>query len=348
MIVIGGGPAGAATAINCAAAGRNVLLLEKGERNRHKTCGGVLPLVAPETIEDIVDSQIPEEVMIEPQPLGLFYVPPSGRKNGGRVRGYKIHNIDRDRFDQWLRDSAEDVGAEVKYESQMTGLRIESDHEVAVESKNGDFSAKSEYLVGADGARSSVRKYLYPAEKAPLLLVGQEHWNAKGDFEDCFYGFFRDDISIAYGYLIPKNDSLILGLGTVPHQEPNITELLVRFKEWLRNEFSFSAKSLLRKEVWAIPFGYFLPGRNKSLLVGDAAGFCNPLSGEGIRLAVESAEAAASAITNPKTQDAPLDGYARDTRGMAHMIGELNQFVRQLDNARREAFVREELSRGHF
>jgi geranylgeranyl reductase family protein len=346
VIVVGGGPAGAATAINCAGAGRDVLLLERGERNRHKACGGVLPLVAPETIEDIVDSQIPEEVTIEPQHLGLFYVPPSGRKNGGRVQGYKIHNIDRDGFDQWLRDLAEDAGAEVKYESQMTELHIESEHKVAVESKNGDFSAKSEYLVGADGARSSVRRHLHSEEKVPLLLVGQEHWDAKGDFEDCFYGFFRDDISIAYAYLIPKNDSMILGLGTVPHQDPSIAELLVRFKEWLRDEFSFSAKSLLRREVWAIPFGYFQPGRDKALLVGDAAGLCNPLSGEGIRLAVESAEAAATAITNPETQNGPLEGYTRDIRGIADMVGELNRFVRQLDNAGREEFVREELSRG--
>jgi flavin-dependent dehydrogenase len=139
---------------------------------------------------------------------------------------------------------------------------------------------------------------------------------------------------------------MILGLGTVPHQDPSIAELLVRFKEWLRDEFSFSAKSLLRREVWAIPFGYFQPGRDKALLVGDAAGLCNPLSGEGIRLAVESAEAAATAITNPETQNGPLEGYTRDIRGIADMVGELNRFVRQLDNAGREEFVREELSRG--
>ena len=48
VIVVGGGPAGSATAICCASAGKEVLLIEKGSRNRYKSCGGVLPLVAPE------------------------------------------------------------------------------------------------------------------------------------------------------------------------------------------------------------------------------------------------------------------------------------------------------------
>jgi flavin-dependent dehydrogenase len=292
-----------------------------------------------------VDAQIPDDVKAEPPKLGLFYVPPSGRKNGGRVRGYNIHNINRNNFDQWLRDLAEEAGVEVRYKSKLIGLNNKTDYELLVDSRNGEFATMSEYLVGADGARSSVRGLLFPNEKAPLLIVGQEHWKAEGDFEDCFYGFFRDDLSIAYAYLIPKGDSTIIGLGALPHQEPSIAELLERFKEWLTDEFSFAAKSLIGKDAWAIPFGYFIPGNDKALLVGDAAGLCNPLSGEGIRLAVESAEAAASAITNPKTQDAPLDSYARDIRGIAQMVGELNLFVRQLDNPGREAFVREELSR---
>ena len=65
VIVVGGGPAGSTTAIGCASAGMNVLLLEKGQRNRNKACGGVLPLVAPETIEDIVGDSIPDDVRID-------------------------------------------------------------------------------------------------------------------------------------------------------------------------------------------------------------------------------------------------------------------------------------------
>jgi flavin-dependent dehydrogenase len=179
-----------------------------------------------------------------------------------------------------------------------------------------------------------------------MMIVEQEHWKSTGDFEDCFYGFFRGDISISYAYLIPKADSLIIGLGAVPHQEPNVSQLLTRFRAWLEKEFSFSPKQLLKKEAWSIPFGYFVPGEGNALLVGDAAGLCNPLSGEGIRLAVESAEAASSAILSADEQKDPIEDYTRDIRGLAEMIKELNEFVRTVDDKGREKFVREELSRG--
>lgn len=346
VIVVGGGPAGSATAICCASAGKEVLLVEKGSRNRYKPCGGVLPLVAPETVEDIVGEPIPDDVRSDPSELGLYYVPPSGRKNSGRVKNYSIHNIDRALFDQWLRDLAEDAGAEVKHNARCTGVDKSDQYEVVVDSKEGKIHARADYLVGADGVRSGLRDALYDDIKTPVMVVEQEHWNATGDFEDCFYGFFKGDISISYAYLIPKADSMIIGLGAIPHQEPNVAQLLRKFRKWLEGEFSFTPKQLIKKEAWSIPFGYFIPGKDNALLVGDAAGLCNPLSGEGIRLAVESAEAASTAILTADSEMDPSEQYSRDIRGLSEMISELNDFVRTVDDDGREKFVRDEIARG--
>ncbi|MHA1949270.1 MAG: NAD(P)/FAD-dependent oxidoreductase [Candidatus Thorarchaeota archaeon] len=344
VIVVGGGPAGSATAICCATAGRKVLLIEKGSQNRHKPCGGVLPLVAPEAIEDIVGASIPDDVRADPSELGLYYVPPSGRENSGRVKNYIIHNINRTPFDQWLRDLAEEAGVEVRYDTRCSGIIRTNQYKVHVDSKDGESVEQAEFLIGADGVRSTVRDSLFIKEKStPMMIVEQEHWKAAGDFEECFYGFFRGDVSISYAYLIPKTDSFIIGLGAVPHQEPNVVQLLDRFRIWLNDEFSFSPKQLVKREAWSIPFGYFIPGEGKALLVGDAAGLCNPLSGEGIRLAVESAEAAASAIQSDQN---PIEQYYRDVRGLSMMIAELNEFVRTVDDEGREEFVRHELTRG--
>ncbi len=345
IIVVGGGPAGSTTAIGCASAGMNVLLLEKGHPNRNKPCGGVLPLVAPETIEDIVGDSIPDDVRIYPTELGLYYVPPSGRKNGGRVKNYSIHNIERASFDQWLRDLARDAGADVKHNFQCVGVQKKDKFKIKIESGDGTTYASSDYLVGADGVRSTVRSYLFPQKDTPRMIVGQEHWKANGDFEDCFYGFFKEEISVAYAYLIPKADSIIIGLGAEPHKKTNIAQLLRKFKKWLEIEFSFSPKQLMMKEAWSIPFGYFIPGEGNALLVGDAAGLCNPLSGEGIRLAVESAEAAVSAIQTAEGENDPSQIYAKDVHGLASMIAELNEFVRTVDDEGRERFVKDELLR---
>jgi geranylgeranyl reductase family protein len=346
VIVVGGGPAGSATAICCATAGKKVLLIEKGSRNRDKPCGGVLPLVAPDTIEDIVGESIPDEARANPTELGLYYVPPSGRENSGRVKNYSIHNIDRGPFDQWLRDLAEDSGVVVKHDSQCIDVTKTDQYKVIVDARGGQSIVLAEYIVGADGVRSTVRDRLFNTPSTPKMIVEQEHWNASGDFEDCFYGFFRGDVSISYAYLIPKGDSLIIGLGAIPQQEPSVAELLDRFRIWLEKEFSFSPKQLIKKEAWSIPFGYFIPGEGNALLVGDAAGLCNPLSGEGIRLAVESAEAASAAILSSDDKKEPTEDYVRDIRGLSEMVAELNEFVRTVDDNGREEFVKEELSRG--
>ena len=121
---------------------------------------------------------------------------------------------------------------------------------------------------------------------------------------------------------------------------------MTRFRAWLEKDFSFSPTQLIKREAWSIPFGYFTPGEGNALLVGDAAGLCNPLSGEGIRLAVESAEAASSAILTADEQTDPIVEYSRDIRGLSEMIKELNEFVRTVDDNGREKFVRDELSRG--
>ncbi|MBY8997525.1 MAG: NAD(P)/FAD-dependent oxidoreductase [Candidatus Thorarchaeota archaeon] len=346
VIVIGGGPAGSATAISLASEGKEVLLVEKGSRNRYKPCGGVLPLVAPEMVEDIVGESIPDDVRVDPAELGLYYVPPSGRDNSGRVKNYSIHNIDRAQFDQWLRDLAENAGAIVKHDSRCIDIAKTDNYKIVIDSSEEKTTARADFIVGADGVRSSVRQKLFPEKATPMMIVEQEHWEPTGDFEDCFYGFFRGNISISYAYLIPKADSLIIGLGAVPHQEPNVAQLLIRLRAWLEKEFSFVPKQLLKKEAWSIPFGYFVPGEGNVLLVGDAAGLCNPLSGEGIRLAVESAEAASSAILAADGQKNPIVDYARDIRGLSEMIKELNEFVRTVDDNGREKFVRDELSRG--
>lgn len=346
VIVVGGGPAGSATAICCASAGKKVLLVEKGSRDRYKPCGGVLPLVAPETVEDVVGESIPDEVRADPAELGLYYVPPSGRVNSGRVKNYSIHNIDRGPFDQWLRDLATDSGVVVKHDTRCIDVTKTDQYNVVLDSKEGESVERADYIVGADGVRSSVREKLFKSTTTPVMIVEQEHWSASGDFEDCFYGFFRGDVSISYAYLIPKADSLIIGLGAVPHQEPNVAQLLGRFRAWLEKEFSFLPTQLIKREAWSIPFGYFIPGEGNALLVGDAAGLCNPLSGEGIRLAVESAEAASAAILNSDGKKDPTEDYTRDIRGLSEMIAELNEFVRTVDDKGREQFVREELSRG--
>ncbi len=341
VIVVGAGPAGCSAAISCANLGMKVLLLERWSENSEKPCGGVLPWIASDVIESVFDAEIPDGVLAMPSELGLYYVPPSGAKNGGAVKDYRIHNIKRAAFDQWLRERVAEAGVTVRYNSRFISFHNDL-HTMVVEAPSGPIRLETRFVIGADGVRSRVRSVLFPNGSFPVMLVGQEYWTAEADLGNYFYGFFRGDLSPSYAYVIPKDNNLILGLGVLPRSSPTITEALAGFKDWLVREFSFRPQQRVRREMWAIPFGFFQPGRENVLLIGDAAGLCNPLSGEGIRLAIESGEYAATALQNELN---PLDAYIADVNSISDFVLNVYAFVTKMNDDGREQFVREELAR---
>ncbi|MEM2142844.1 MAG: NAD(P)/FAD-dependent oxidoreductase [Candidatus Thorarchaeota archaeon] len=346
MIVVGGGPGGVSAAVCCARQGFNVLLMEKGERGRHKPCGGVLPLVAPDIIEQILGRDIPPEVSAYPPQLGLTYVPPSGLTNGGRMHGYEVHNIDRDAFDKWLIDLARDEGVSVMFSTRFISLEQTDDILVACEVEGHPCLFRTRFVVGADGARSSVRRVLFPQCQFNLMIVGQETWHGDGNYESDFYVLFDRHISPACSYLIPKDGKVIVGTGVLSGSRMNITASLRMLREWLEREGLLICRERLNNERWSIPIGPTIYGTENVLLVGDAAGLCNPLSGEGIRPAIESGEMAALAIAaHLRDGSSVLSTYISAADGLSSMVEELRRFVMGADNTVREEFVKSELKR---
>ncbi|MHA1653643.1 MAG: geranylgeranyl reductase family protein [Candidatus Thorarchaeota archaeon] len=347
MLVVGGGPGGTSTAIACAQEGLKVLLIERGRPHRHKPCGGLLPEAARNVVEDIAGAEIPDDIFSVPTDLSLFYVPPSGRSNGGRVRNYRILNIDRDSFDDWLVTRAIMSGVKVKFGASFEGFTDDTNEEVLFFTQEGPQRVQADIVVGADGVRSSVRNAMGWNQSTPLLLVAQEFIDIKdrGDLEDCFYMFLRGDLSPSYAYAIPKGEELVVGTGVRQRSSPSLAESMQQFREWLHEEFGVPREKPLRKEVWALPFGYFAPGRENVILVGDAAGLCNPFSGEGIRLAVESGEAAGLAIVKCEDPKNAAAAYVEEVRGIADFVRDVLEFVLELDDDKREKFVMDELAR---
>ena len=77
VIVVGGGPAGASTAITCARNSLNTLLVERGGRRRHKPCGGILPNVCAELITEHFGIEIPDEAFSGPRASASSTSPPA-------------------------------------------------------------------------------------------------------------------------------------------------------------------------------------------------------------------------------------------------------------------------------
>lgn len=349
VIVVGGGPAGTASALECSKLGLRVLLMERERRNRHKPCGGVLPPACTTIIQETFGTDIPRSAICSPETLGLYYVPPSGRKNGGCMRNYRLLNINRDPFDQWLRDLAEESGVQVWYGTEFLKLQLSEPVQVLTKKDGETIKVTTRYLIGADGVYSRVRRALYGGTKIGTLTVLQEHWKAEGDFGDCFYAFFCGDISPTYAYVIPKNDLYVVGTGVPETHHTSVSTAINRFKEWLVEEFAFKASSLERRETWAIPYGFVFEGEGNVILAGDAAGFCNSLSGEGIRLAIESSVAAGRAIQAAISYDRPLvTTYREHVNWITSFVRQTYQFATSLTDDDREEFVKSELARIPF
>src|SRR4030042_396041 len=211
VTVIGGGPAGAVAAISSSRLGLKTLLVERGAPGRHKVCGGVLPKICSSLLTEALGASLPAKVMSTPKYLGLHYVPPSGRGNGGKVRNYSLLHVNRDLLDQWLRDQAVEEGVEVWYNASYLGFKDGEPIQVFLKWMEGE-KVTTRYLVGADGVYSGVREQLFGAEDR-MAYVFQEQLDAAGDFEDCFYAFLRGDISPTYGYLLPPEAHITEGVG---------------------------------------------------------------------------------------------------------------------------------------
>jgi len=347
VIVVGAGPAGVASALKCAQKGYNTLLMERDQLGRHKPCGGVTPTICADLLEDEFGLELPSDVMCSPNTLGLFYVPPSGRVNGGHLKNYRLLNLDRDRFDQWLCQTAEGSGVKVLYGAQFLEFYKSSGWiKVIVEEKGMITELRTRYLIGADGVFSKVREQLYTGLKAGTMIILQEYWKVKGEFDDFFYVILNGDITPSYAYLIPKNGLFIIGTGVPQGDHISVDTCLNKFKELLRKQFDFEPISLERREAGAIPYHSLSNGRGNVILVGDAAGFCNSFSGEGIRLAIESGIAASEAITQAEQSSGRLSSsYAKQVNGLSDFIRKTYKFSTTLQDREREQFVATQLKR---
>ncbi|MFZ0449177.1 MAG: geranylgeranyl reductase family protein [Desulfatiglandaceae bacterium] len=289
VAVVGSGPGGATAARCLAQEGFSVILFEKEELPREKVCaGGIIPRVV---------AELPDEAKqtIERN----CYAAEVTERAGGvhflvRRDEPVVSTTMRNRFDFALVNAAEKEGVHI-----ASGCRVqelETRHEsLVIRTSKGAFRCR--FLVGADGALSTVaRKAGFPGHSylAPTL---EAEVRVKPLLFSRFQSAVRFDFGVVprgYGWVFPKKDHLSIGLGQMRKGRIDLEEILEKYLFYL----GITRNAEVSKRGFVIPIiprgdGFV---KNRSILVGDAAGLVDPLTGEGISLAIRSARLAAKAL----------------------------------------------------
>ncbi|WPR76283.1 geranylgeranyl reductase family protein [Algoriphagus sp. NG3] len=288
VAVIGSGPAGAMAAYHLAKKGISVIILEKEILPRYKTCGGGLVYRGrrrmPFDIESVVEREFKQ--------INLYFT--GDDKVLTSLRDVPVISmVMRDKFDKLLVEKAKGQGTEVKEGHKLTGITFGAIS--TLHTNQGDFQAK--FIVAADGALSPTAKLAGWKETRKLIpaLEYEVEVNAE-DFArlSSEVRFDMDSVPHGYAWSFPKKNHLSLGIASTRRKK---IDLKIYYKKYLEK---LGIKEIIGEKAhgYQIPITPRTDGfhRNNVFLIGDAAGFADAVTAEGISNSLWSGELVAEAI----------------------------------------------------
>jgi geranylgeranyl reductase family protein len=326
VIVVGAGPAGSTAAYVLARAGMRVALVDKAAFPRDKLCGGLLSGRTEKVYKGIFGEGWQDLHEFTSMGARFFY------------RARLLNEVDgcrkmcftrRGPFDHYLVQMATRKGATLLENVRAVSVERETS---SVWTADGT-ALRGDFIIGADGAFSRTAQNLGLSLRKDNLALGLEiDYPRQGGMADLakpeiYFGIVR----WGYGWVFPKKDSLTIGIAGLANKNSS-----------LRNGFQAFLKQVchhvpdIRWRGHPIPFCNFKlrPGIGNILLAGDAAGFVEPVTGEGIAFAMESASHAAHAVLDAAGCGDPRSAFKHYQR----RCEKLAQFLTQAERMRHLVF----------
>ena len=319
VLVIGAGPAGSSTAKHAALNGAEVILMDKkSEIGSPKRCAEG---VSKEGLKKLGIE--PNSRWVTKELSGVRLISPNGTDVWMKEDQVKLpeagYILERKVFDKFMAMDAARAGATIMIKTLARGMRKDYDgYIVSCESMGEDFEIKAKIVVGADGPESRVGRWggLKTTVKPKNMESGIQFEMVGLEMEDpdVIEFYFGSVAPGGYAWIFPKGDDIAnVGLGIVSTvTDKSAYEHLVEF---VKNCPATQNAQPVELNVGGDPVGGMTKNlvKDNLMIVGDAAGHVNPLTGGGIITALEAGmyagQVAAAAVKEDNYTEKRLKEY---------------------------------------
>ena len=313
-IVVGSGPAGSTTAYRLARAGARVCMVDKARFPRDKPCGGGLTgralRLLPFSVEPVV------EEATDTFELALGYRKSFER----RSRGPLAVMTQRARLDAFLAEQAAGAGVEFRDGARVDAVTVTAARaEVRIAGK----PVAADALIGADGANGITARSLDLAREIEhgVALEGNVPYGVAS--RQRYAGrivLVFGAVPGGYAWVFPKGDHVNVGVGGWAAEGPRLRDHLRRL--CAAHGLPYDRVESLRGHRLPMRRAWARLAHGRALLVGDAAGLVDPVSGDGMYEAFLSGKVGSAAVLELLDgRRESLDGYAEELgAGLARLV----------------------------
>ena len=275
VLIVGAGPAGSVCAYLLQMAGISCLLIDRATFPRDKLCGGGLTPKCWKLLDELIPG-----FKYEYNSIRKIRLTVEENNHCDFESALELRLVKRKEFDNDLVELYKSVGGKFQ---QGSFLRYdEQDDGLVVTLKSGEQIA-CRYLVGADGSTSTVRHFLANNHDNGFLIL--EQYVEKSPDNAIEVTLSKNYDLRGYYYRFPNSEFDAIGYG-------DESATIDKFREILKQK-NIPETKLLGCYIY-LKNDY--PLHDRVILIGDAGGFANRLTSEGIRPAFETARNAAEAI----------------------------------------------------